>query len=57
MQEREPLSAQDISEPVLEEARQFVHQLITLLSVEPAFDSAFEVANRVCDRHGIGRAA
>jgi hypothetical protein len=57
MQEHAPLPAIETSEEVIEQARQFVQQLMALLRVEPGFDSAFDIANRVCDRHGIGRAA
>ena len=37
--------------------RQLIDEVAVLLELSNDFDEAWEIANRVCDRYGLGRAA
>jgi hypothetical protein len=37
--------------------RELIDEVAVLLELSSDFDEAWEIANRVCDRYGLGRAA
>jgi len=39
------------------QVQQLIEEVVGMLELSPDFESAWEAANRVCDRYGLGRAA